>query len=465
VKQQPAYKIWEQEALANDELSGASAWKSTDETKAFDYKIIRRRYAELRALIDASDVEGLCYYLNEGIHGNMGGMGAPKLYTQAKHGTKDLIRDYTYAIVEALNFLAEVPDKSLSKNAKLDLFRRVSRGYGHTSLMLSGAGSLGPFHIGVVKTLFNEGLLPRIISGSSAGAMVAALIGTHNKHELEARFNDNIMASFFREAVEAPHRESPNRPLDQHDVKAMIETLIPDLTFLEAFEKTGRYINISVAPREIMQRSRLLNAITSPNAMIHEAVLASCAIPGLFPAVTLMARDSKGKRKPYISSRKWIDGSVSDDLPAKRLARMYGVNHTISSQTNPMVLWSIQDPNTQQNLFTQIGAIYQSAAREWLRAIYPWTMEIIRDQYPLNVMARGVFSLMTQHYTSDITIMPKRRHHLPSSLIARLTPQQTLELIDDGQTRTWPQVERIRICTAVSRRLDELLLTLDGTIR
>jgi len=55
-------------------------------------------------------------------------------------------------------------------------------------------------------------------------------------------------------------------------------------------------------------------------------------------------------------------------------------------------------------------------------------MEIIHDQYPINVMARGVLSL-----------------------IARLTPQQRLALIGDGQTRTWPQVERIRICTAVSR--------------
>jgi hypothetical protein len=118
VKQQPAYKIWEQEALANDELSGASARKTTDKTNAFDYKVIRRRYAELRALIDASDVEGLCYYLNEGINGNIGGMGAPKLYTQAKHPTKDLTRDYTYAIVEALNFLAGVPDNSLSKKGQ-----------------------------------------------------------------------------------------------------------------------------------------------------------------------------------------------------------------------------------------------------------------------------------------------------------------------------------------------------------
>ena len=39
----------------------------------------------------------------------------------------------------------------------------------------------------------------------------------------------------------------------------------------------------------MQQRSRLLNATTSPNALIREAVLASCAIPGMFPAVTLAA--------------------------------------------------------------------------------------------------------------------------------------------------------------------------------
>jgi hypothetical protein len=61
VKQQPAYKIWEKETLANDEPSGASARKSTDETKAFDYKVIRHRYATLRAPIDTRDLEGLCY--------------------------------------------------------------------------------------------------------------------------------------------------------------------------------------------------------------------------------------------------------------------------------------------------------------------------------------------------------------------------------------------------------------------
>ena len=35
------------------------------------------------------------------------------------------------------------------------------------------------------------------------------------------------------------------------------------------------------------QKSRLLNAIASPNVLIRSAVMASCAIPGVFPPVVM----------------------------------------------------------------------------------------------------------------------------------------------------------------------------------
>ncbi len=69
------------------------------------------------------------------------------------------------------------------------------------------------------------------------------------------------------------------------EVEDPVKRLIPDLTFQEAFELTGYSINISVAPAELHQTSRLLNAITSPNVFIRTAVMASCAVPGVFPPV------------------------------------------------------------------------------------------------------------------------------------------------------------------------------------
>lgn len=454
------YEDWLENALAEDHASGADEWKSTPDTSDFDYRIIQRRYDELAQIRDSGDISRLTYYLNEGIHGNMAGMGAPKLYTRARFGTKQLIDDYASELVGAIDDMARASDADCAREDKIAILRRVSQGFGKTALMLSGAGSLGPFHLGVVVTLFERGLIPKVISGASAGSMVAGIVGTHTDEELGKIFSEDSLSQLFQRAVTDPYVQSPTRPLDQYDVMGLIESMVPDLTFMEAFEKTGRYINISVAPREVMQRSRLLNAITSPNATIREAVLASCAIPGIFPSVTLKARNDNGKKINYISSRRWVDGSISDDLPARRLARLYGVNHYISSQTNPLVLWALQDPADGDSLYGRLAHVYQSATRDWMRAIYPWAMETVRDIYPMNILTRTWFGIMTQEYTADITIMPRQRFYKPAMLLQRLTPEDTLRLIREGERMTWPKLERIRITTAVSRKLDEVLTDL-----
>lgn len=40
------------------------------------------------------------------------------------------------------------------------------------------------YHLGVLKALHEQGLLPRIISGNAIGAMIAALICIHTDEEL-----------------------------------------------------------------------------------------------------------------------------------------------------------------------------------------------------------------------------------------------------------------------------------------
>ena len=120
------------------------------------------------------------------------------------------------------------------------------------------------------------------------------------------------------------------------DTEKLIESTIPDLTFGEAYAKTGRQVSITVAPAEPHQRSRLLYAVSSPHVYLRSAAMASCAIPGVFPAVMLQAKNEKGERQPYLPARRWVDGSVADDLPAKRLSRLYSTNHYIVSMVNPI---------------------------------------------------------------------------------------------------------------------------------
>lgn len=459
------YEEWQREALANDARSGASSWKDEEFSDLYDYRVIRLRYEELVQIRASGDIQGLLYYLNEGIHGNMGGMGAPKLYTFSKIGTKTLIEDYIREVAAAIEQVANASEFEISHQEKLALFRRSSACFGRTAIMLSGAGPQGPFHIGVVKALWEQNILPDIISGASAGAIVTAMVGTRQNRYVSDLFSGKSLQELVSLLSAYAGLLQQKAPVSNKQLKELIETLIPDLTFVEALEESGRYINIPVAPIKSQQRSRLLNAMTSPNALIRDAVLASCSIPGIFPAVTLAAKDRNGQRRPYVPSRKWVDGSITNDLPAKRLARLYSVNHFISSQANPMVVWALQDLHRTNDPWSRFMQIYQSAARDWMRAIYPLTMEMIPSSHPAHANTRMLFDLLTQEYTADITILPDRRFYHMGQFLQPLSPIETLALVKEGETATWPKVEQIRNNTLISRTLDTVLTNLDEAFK
>jgi len=98
-----SYDDWKKAALEHDEVSGRSDWKQKRESKSYDYANIESRLRELRDLRCEGDNVGLLFALNEGIHGNMGGMGKSALHEKAKFGTKQLIIDYVDELVESLN--------------------------------------------------------------------------------------------------------------------------------------------------------------------------------------------------------------------------------------------------------------------------------------------------------------------------------------------------------------------------
>ncbi|MDZ7826625.1 MAG: hypothetical protein U5R48_12100 [Gammaproteobacteria bacterium] len=127
-----------------------------------------------------------------------------------------------------------------------------------------------------------------------------------------------------------------------------------------------------------------------------------------------------------------MDGSVTDDLPAKRLSRLYGVNHFITSMINPIVLWSVRDPDMEGSLLHRFWDIYQKAGKEFLRATYPLAMQTVRRAYPLNLVVRMGYAVATQDYTGDITILPKQKLHNPTKLLAVLSGQGRAILEDLG---------------------------------
>lgn len=454
-----SYTDWCEAAIEHDDISGAKRWREVDQTSQYDYAQIRLRLDRLRSLRARQDYHGLLYTLNEGIHGNMGGMGRAALHRRANFGTKVLVEQYIDEVDDCLRLLAELPAEQLDVQEKLDFFYRANICFGRSALMLSGGGVLGFYHLGVVKSLLEQDLLPRVISGSSAGSIMAGVLGTHTdkemKHFLEPA---NVHFEAEREAnVFSRMFFGKNPQIDVGDLERIIARMVPDLTFQEAYEKTGRQISITVAPAETHQRSRLLNAITSPNVLIRSAVMASCAVPGVFPPVTLMAKNMHGEPQPYLPTRKWVDGSIADDLPAKRLSRLYSTNHYIVSMVNPIATPFLDTDHDRSVLARALGALGVGVGRELLN-FYRGIAQKQGDNWPrFNYLMNTVHALMDQDYSGDVNIVPSFKWYNPTKLLAHLSEKDLIELMEGGEHSAYPQLEQIRLCTRISRTMEDIL--------
>jgi len=216
-------------------------------------------------------------------------------------------------------------------------------------------------------------------------------------------------------------------------------------------------MNISIAAAEKHQTSRLLNSITTPNVCVREAVMASAAVPGFYPAVRLMARNDKGEKQPYLKSRRWVDGSISDDLPAKRLTRIYGVNHFIVSQVNPHVFPFVTDTRRGTDPLSIMKAAGSRTAREWLNAGATLFEKPLSWNPAINRLAKAGLSIINQDYIGDINILPDRLLFNPLKLLAHRSVDEVVELIALGERATWPKIEMIRVQSKIGRTLDRIV--------
>lgn len=456
------YEEWAQLAIAYDQEHGLDEWKRTEASDKYDYRLIRSRLETIHSARSRRDYHQLLFILNEGIHGNLGGMGKPALYNKAMFGTKELIHQYIAEVCLALEELAAVDETIIPAAEKRDFFLRADHCYGRSALMLSGGAVLGFFHAGVLKALFDQNLLPRIISGSSAGSILAAVACTHSDEELRDRLSiDNLHREIEESSSVRPLISllgKPKRSLDAKRLEQYLASIIPDLTFQEARELTGRSLSITVTGLSPRQAPRLLNAITAPNVYIRSAVMASCAVYGIYPPVTLMSKNAAGERVPYLPGMQWIDGSFVDDLPAKRLGRLYGVNHFICSMANPAALAMTPDPDGPDHplstYFNYQARLLKGAVTEALKL----SRDHIRIDSPvISLLQHLSYSVLAQDYTADINIFLRNRWDHPVQLLAPPSRDEMMRLIREGELAAWEKIEMVRNCTAISRTLHRII--------
>ena len=181
-----SYEEWQALAEEEDAINGHDVWRSEDDSSLYDAGVLRQRIDDLSGMIRRNRVFDLMFRLRGGLARDQHGMQHEGLFTLAKAGTKHIVEEYHDTAVAALNLICDGvdADEKIPNDAKLAFFNETRHAYGRTALLLSGGASLGFYHIGLAKALWHDGMLPRVISGASAGSLIASVLGVRNDDEI-----------------------------------------------------------------------------------------------------------------------------------------------------------------------------------------------------------------------------------------------------------------------------------------
>ncbi len=378
------YSQWFEAAQEWEQYSGAHEWRVNPMAGICDqlgyaailypHRELQAHRSRLEALREAGEPLALLQFLTESLHRLLNEISDASLYQHSPLGSKMLTQDYLHTVGQCIEFL--VRDPRIPVEQKLAHLESAQRNLGAPALMLSGGGTFGIYHLGVVKALLEQNLLPDIISGSSMGSIAAGMLATHTEDEIRGIFA-HPHDSHHRPLKWLPVRDMLRRRLllDEARLMECVRANMGDLTFAQAHARTGRTVSITVSPTRSGQKPRILNHLTSPDTLIASASKASCSVPGLFAPVQLQ-QCRHGTVEPYCVDERWSDGSFATDIPRARMSRLFNVNFFIVSQANPHIL-----PFVQSRQKTGVLATMQDVLVESLHAQSKALLKVVRRRY------------------------------------------------------------------------------------
>lgn len=466
MKQVSSYAEWQSLAHQLDKLGNAEKLKDgrMNSEKLFDRQLLQGKLSHLRRVRHMGNVREIMFALRTDLLRNVANIAKSQLHEYYLDAPQ-LIKDYIAEVREQLCMLRDWPEQGLVLEEKLAFFRETRHAFGRTALLLSGGGGLGSFHIGVCKALFEHQLLPRVMAGSSVGSIVAAIIATRTDEELKDTFSklDQFDIGFFKnsKAVDLAFHLINRGTLQNIDFLVnKLRILLGDLTFLEAYERTGRILNVSVCPADTNEPARLLNYLTAPQALMWSAVAASSAFPGLFPAQHLLAKNARGEIVRFSATaangameRRWRDGSLELDLPTHLLAEMFNCNHFLVSQTNPHIVPLL---NLKKRFTYKWANLFEIELKHRCQQL----QYILPEWVPTKWL-----TLFTQPWEGDITmVLPHTAWHVGKAII-NPTTEELVGAVKVGEVATWEKLSAIECNCAIEVTLDGCVAHLTNRAR
>ena len=474
------YAEWIAAAKELDKHLGSEGWKSVDEYAYYDSSTIKRvkeQMRETRRRAEAEEkelkntgsskaIEELRGLLEACVKANFAGMENPRLYAQTYYGTKNNLQEFVDEVETSLSFLLHT--KLLNPAEKRAIFRHLHTNLGRTALCLSGGATFAYYHFGVAKALIDANLLPRVISGTSGGALVAALIATRTDDELK-----KLLVPALAGRITACHEDFWTWVRRLYRTGARFDSVDwarrcswftrGSLTFREAYQRTGRILNVTCVPSDPHSPTILANYLTSPDCVIWSAVLASAAVPGILSPVVLMMKTRDGTLAPYSFGHKWKDGSLRTDIPLKALNLHFNVHFSIVSQCNPHIKLfvfksrgDVGRPVTHRRGRGWRGGFMGSAVEQYIRLDLNKWLRVLRYLELLpRPLGQDWSEVWLQRFSGTVTIWPKSIISDFYYILSDPTPQRLARMIRAGQRATFPKLKFISNRTKIERLVDE----------
>jgi NTE family protein len=223
------------------------------------------------------------------------------------------------------------------------------------AFVLSGGGAFGSVQVGMLKALAERGIEPDLVVGTSAGALHGAALATEGYRalpRLEQLWSSLDRRSLFGRRGRVAFNLLRHRTLadfhrlggliDQHLVAGSFEDL--QLPFA------------AVATDALTGDPQLLST-----GSIREALLASCAVPGVFPAVE-------------IAGRSYVDGGVAANIP---------IRQAIAFGARSMVVLDATPPGTRATPPRSFSGALLHSASLMLRSQRAHAIDDIAHRYPI----------------------------------------------------------------------------------
>ena len=134
---------------------------------------------------------------------------------------------------------------------------------------------------------------------------------------------------------------------------------------------------------------------------------------------------------PFRGRKKWIDGSIDADVPARFIKRHYGIRYTIVSMVNPIARPFLSDRERADQRLAARSVVYalRTSTVNWLGMGRACAGSMPRVRETLDLAHR----VLRQDYRGDLMLTPSKRFFPLAEVMNKPTKTTMRRLATDGK--------------------------------